>query len=146
MPLASSSFKSLAPSGPSVTLRNVARSGRMYGRSNTSNSLTPIGPNFEFEGASICTAPAAQLPISCASGTNTEKPTEMPLPVSRGRRKALLHRKKRGAERRIFAFRIGGIRPSVFLKQSARGHRWHVALALHDDLVECPEIGFGRGH
>src|SRR5437588_12747426 len=85
-------------------------------------------------------APAAQLPISCASGTNTEKPTEMPLPVSRGRRKALLHRKKRGAERRIFAFRIGGIRPSVFLKQSARGHRWMSGWLLLAVLVSAPEI------
>ena len=45
MPFGSSSLSSALPIGPSVTLRSAALSGSMYGRSNTSNSLTPIGPN-----------------------------------------------------------------------------------------------------
>src|ERR1700681_5113884 len=38
-------------------------------------------------------AQAARPRCPCSGGTNTEKPAEMPLPVSRGRWKAMLQRK-----------------------------------------------------
>src|SRR5215475_10191342 len=53
MPLGSSSLSSFLPNGPSVTRRSVTLSGRMNGRSNTSNSLMPMGPNLEFDGAEL---------------------------------------------------------------------------------------------
>src|SRR6266702_7481500 len=79
-------------------------------------------------------APAARPAILYASRTITEKPAEMPLPVSRGfAGKALMQRKNAAPGA---AFSMLGLR---LLKQSARRRRRHVALALHDDLVECPE-------
>ena len=39
----------------------------MYGRSNTSNSRTPSGPNFATEGASIWTEPSCSASISSPS-------------------------------------------------------------------------------
>src|SRR5215217_78149 len=53
MPLGSSSLSSRLPRAPSVTRRSATLSGKMNGRSNTSNSLTPIGPNLEFDGAKL---------------------------------------------------------------------------------------------
>ena len=44
MPLLSSFLNSSAPTGPSVTLCSSSRLSKMYGRSNTSNSRTPSGP------------------------------------------------------------------------------------------------------
>ena len=45
--------RSEAPIGPCVTLCSASALSKMNGRSNTSNSLIPIGPNFASEGASI---------------------------------------------------------------------------------------------
>ncbi len=67
MPFVSSFLNSIAPTGPSSTFSSAARSGKMYGRSNTSNSLTPSGPNFASDGASICTAPSCSASISSLS-------------------------------------------------------------------------------
>ena len=39
----------------------------MYGRSNTSNSRTPSGPNLASDGASICTEPSCSASISSPS-------------------------------------------------------------------------------
>src|SRR5437867_3228546 len=39
----------------------------MYGRSNTSNSRTPSGPNFATDGANICTEPSCSASISSPS-------------------------------------------------------------------------------
>ena len=39
----------------------------MYGRSNTSNSRTPSGPNLASDGASICTEPSDSASISSPS-------------------------------------------------------------------------------
>jgi hypothetical protein len=52
-------------------------------------------------------AQAARLPTLYASGTNTEKPAETPLPVRRDRAKAMLQRKNAAPERRVFAFDAG---------------------------------------
>src|SRR3954452_20714549 len=67
MPLGASRPISFLPSAPPVTLRSAALSGRMYGRSNTSNSLTPSGPNLASDGASICTAPICSASSSSLS-------------------------------------------------------------------------------
>src|SRR6266436_9353908 len=50
---------------------------------------------------------------------------------------------KRGAEGAAFSCSMSDLRP--FVRSARRGCR-NIALALHDDLVERPEIGLGRGH
>src|ERR1700694_2810472 len=119
-------------------------------------------------------AQAARPRCPYSGGTNTEKPAEMPLPVSRGRWKAMLQRKN-AALGAAFYFSLlppplrgrvggGGNASTVVVatptpnpspqgrgeqresKQSACRRRRHVALALHDDLVERSEIGLGGSH
>ena len=67
MPFGSSLAMSDLPIGPSATRWNAASSGNTYGRSKTSNSFTPNGPNFASDGASICTAPSCSASISSLS-------------------------------------------------------------------------------
>ena len=67
MPLESSFLNSMVPTGPSVTARSCVLSSNIIGRSNTSNSRTPSGPNLASEGASICTAPSCSASISSPS-------------------------------------------------------------------------------
>ncbi len=67
MPLGSSLAKRSLPNGPSVTARKAFVSLNRNGRSNTSNSLAPRGPNFDSDGASICTEPSCSASISSLS-------------------------------------------------------------------------------
>ena len=72
MPFDSSFLNSIVPTAPVVTRSSAARSGKMYGRSKTSNSFTPSGPNFASDGASIWTAPSCSASISSLSLKSTE--------------------------------------------------------------------------
>ncbi len=67
MPFDSSFLNSALPTGPSVTLCRSSKLSNMYGRSKISNSRAPSGPNFDTEGASICTDPSCSASISSPS-------------------------------------------------------------------------------
>ncbi len=67
MPLGSSFLNSAMPAGPPVTLCSSSKLSNMNGRSNTSNSRTPSGPNLASDGASICTEPSDSASISSPS-------------------------------------------------------------------------------
>src|SRR5471030_2786998 len=84
-------------------------------------------------------ATAPLLWMLVASGTNTEKPVETLLPLSRG-----LNRHFAATQNAAQCAALGLC--CDLLKQSARGRLRHVALTLHDDLVERAEIGLGRRH
>ena len=67
MPLDSSFLNSALPAGPSVTLCSSSLLSNMYGRSNTSNSRAPSGPNLASDGASRCTDPSDSASSSSPS-------------------------------------------------------------------------------
>jgi hypothetical protein len=57
---------------------------------------------------------SSAAPELASIGTNTEKPAEMPLPVSRGRRKALLQRKNAALSAAISHLVLQAVGPASF--------------------------------